>query len=154
MTRPVLVEIQALAAPSTLPTPRRAAVGWDANRLSMVLAVLEAHCAMRFAGRDVFLNVAGGLRINEPAADLAVAAALVSSLSDIPLPDRTVVFGEISLSGAVRPVSQTPLRLKEAKKLGFDKALAPTIDKASDKHKLTIQPIENLTDLPTVLGAG
>ncbi|MDA8643194.1 DNA repair protein RadA, partial [Alphaproteobacteria bacterium] len=110
-TRPVLVEIQALAAPSSLATPRRAVVGWDANRLSMVLAVLEARCGMSFAGRDVFLNVAGGLRINEPAADLAVAAALVSSLSGKPIARDTIVYGELSLSGAVRPVAQNNVRL-------------------------------------------
>ena len=93
-TRPVLVEIQALAAPSSLATPRRAVVGWDQNRLSMVLAVLEARCGLSFAGRDVFLNVAGGLRVNEPAADLAVAAALISSLADKPLPPRTAYLAK------------------------------------------------------------
>src|SRR6266487_411979 len=124
-TRPLLVEIQALVAPSTLGTPRRAVVGWDQNRLSMVLAVLEAHCGVRLGGHDVYLNVAGGLRIQEPAADLAAAAALVSSLANAPLPADAVYFGEISLSGAVRPVAQTAARLKEAAKLGFVRALAP-----------------------------
>ena len=98
-TRPVLVEIQALVAPSTLGTPRRAVVGWDPGRLSMVLAVLEARCGVRLGGHDVYLNVAGGLRINEPAADLAAAAALVSSLANAPLPADAVFFGEVSLSG-------------------------------------------------------
>ena len=106
-TRPLLVEIQALVAPTSLGTPRRAVVGWDPSRLSMVLAVLEAHCGVRLGGHDVYLNVAGGLRIQEPAADLAAAAALVSSLADAPLPADAVYFGEVSLSGAVRPVAQS-----------------------------------------------
>src|SRR6476619_2924194 len=124
-TRPVLVEIQALVAPSSLGTPRRAVVGWDSSRLSMVLAVLEAHCGVKLSGYDVYLNVAGGLRIHEPAADLAAAAALVSSLVNAPLPTDAVYFGEISLSGAVRPVAQTAARLKEAAKLGFGRAVLP-----------------------------
>ena len=105
-TRPLLVEIQALVAPTSLGTPRRAVVGWDPSRLSMVLAVLEAHCGVRLGGHDVYLNVAGGLRIQEPAADLAAAAALVSSLANAPLPADAVYFGEVSLSGAIRPVAQ------------------------------------------------
>jgi len=124
-TRPVLVEIQALASPSPLATPRRAVVGWDAARLAMVLAVLEARCGLVFAGKEVYLNVAGGLRVGEPAADLAVAAALVSALSDCPVPAATVVFGEIGLSGEVRAVGRTEVRLKEAAKLGFERALVP-----------------------------
>ncbi|MBX3492856.1 MAG: DNA repair protein RadA [Parvibaculum sp.] len=126
-TRPVLVEIQALVAKSALGTPRRAVVGWDGGRLSMVLAVLEARCGLTLAGQDVYLNVAGGLRINEPAADLAVAAALISSVTGQPLPSDCVIFGEISLSGAVRPVSQMEARLKEAEKLGFSRAILPAM---------------------------
>ncbi|MGB0935071.1 MAG: S16 family serine protease, partial [Alphaproteobacteria bacterium] len=124
-TRPVLVEIQALVAPSPLATPRRAVVGWDNNRLSMVLAVLEARCGVVLAGKDVYLNVAGGLRLNEPGADLAVAAALVSALSGIPTPQESVIFGEIGLSGEVRAVGHTDIRLKEASKLGFECAIIP-----------------------------
>ncbi len=124
-TRPVLVEIQALVAPSPLGTPRRSLVGWDSARLSMVLAVLEAHCGVRFATNDVYLNVAGGYRITEPAADLAVAAALVSSLTSLALPSDCVYFGEISLSGAIRPVAHAAQRLKEAEKLGFRQAVLP-----------------------------
>src|SRR5262245_26790227 len=124
-TRPLLVEIQALVAPTSLGTPRRAVVGWDPNRLSMVIAVLEAHCGVRLASHDVYLNVAGGLRIVEPAADLAVAAALVSSLTNAPLPADAVYFGEVSLSGVVRPVAQISIRLKEAQKLGFTRAVLP-----------------------------
>ncbi len=129
-TRPLLVEIQALVAPTTLGTPRRAVVGWDQNRLAMVLAVLEAHCGVRLSGHDVYLNVAGGLRIQEPAADLAAAAALVSSLAGAPLPGDAVYFGEISLSGVVRPVPQAAARLKEAAKLGFARAFVPETARA------------------------
>jgi DNA repair protein RadA/Sms len=124
-TRPLLVEMQALVAPTTLGTPRRAVVGWDQSRLAMVLAVLEAHCGMRLSSHDVYLNVAGGMRIQEPAADLAVAAALASSLANAPLPTDAVYFGEISLSGMVRPVAQAAARLKEAAKLGFARAYLP-----------------------------
>jgi len=124
-SRPLLVEFQALVAPSTLGTPRRAVVGWDSNRLSMVLAVLDAHCGVRLGGHDVYLNVAGGLRIAEPAADLAAAAALISSLTGAPLAADSVYFGEVSLSGALRPVSHSPARLKEAAKLGFMAAFLP-----------------------------
>jgi DNA repair protein RadA/Sms len=124
-TRPVLVEIQALAAPTAFGAPRRAVVGWDATRLAMILAVLETRCGIAFGGRDVYLNVAGGLKISEPAADLAVAAALISALFDIALPEECVVFGEIALSGDVRPVSRAEARLKEALKLGFNAAYLP-----------------------------
>jgi DNA repair protein RadA/Sms len=129
-TRPLLVEMQALVAPTTFGTPRRAVVGWDQNRLAMVLAVLEAHCGVRLSGHDVYLNVAGGLRIQEPAADLAAAAALVSSLAHAPLPADAVYFGEVSLSGMVRPVAQAAARLKEAAKLGFARAFVPDTAKA------------------------
>jgi len=124
-TRPVLVEIEALVAPSLLGTPRRAVVGWDGNRLAMILAVLEARCGVAIGVRDIYLNVAGGLRINEPAADLAVATALLSALSQQPVPEKTVVFGEIGLSGEVRPVGQAEGRLREAAKLGFVEAFTP-----------------------------
>ena len=124
-SRPVLVEFQALVAPSVYGTPRRAVVGWDSGRLAMVMAVLEARCGLGFGGRDVYLNVAGGLRISEPASDLAAAAALASSVLDRALPQDCVVFGEISLSGDVRPVSRSEMRLKEAAKLGFSRALTP-----------------------------
>ncbi|MGH7028315.1 DNA repair protein RadA [Brevundimonas sp.] len=132
-SRPVLVEIQALVAPSAYGTPRRAVVGWDNGRLAMLLAVLEARCGLGFRDKDVYLNVAGGLRINEPAADLAAAAALISSALDMPLPQGCVVFGEIGLSGEVRAVNRAEARLREAKKLGFDRALAPS--QAKDKVK-------------------
>ena len=145
-TRPVLVEIQALVAPCA-GMPRRAVVGWDSARLSMVLAVLEAHCGVRFAQHDVYLNVAGGYRISEPAADLAVAAALVSSLTGLALPADCVYFGEISLSGAIRAVAHAPQRLKEAEKLGFGAAVMPagSDDMATAAGSRSFQP-EMLAD--------
>ncbi len=124
-TRPVLVEIQALLAPNAGGSPRRATVGWDGGRLSMLLAVLESRCGLRFAASDVWLNVAGGLRIGEPAADLAVAAALASAAADQPTDPGAVFFGEVGLSGEVRQVAQAEARLKEAGKLGFERAWLP-----------------------------
>jgi DNA repair protein RadA/Sms len=154
-TRPLLVEIQALVAPTTLGTPRRAVVGWDQSRLSMVLAVLEAHCGVKLSGHDVYLNVAGGLRIQEPAADLAAAAALVSSLVNAPLPPDAVFFGEISLSGAIRPVAQSAARLKEAQKLGFARAFMPETARgeASPEIGLTLSGIGGLADLVADIAA-
>lgn len=133
-TRPLLVEFQALVAPSSLGTPRRAVLGWDANRLSMVLAVLDARCGVSLAQCDVYLNVAGGLKISEPAADLAAAAALLSSFSGVPLSTDRVYFGEISLSGAVRAASHAPARLREAQKLGFSKAVVPAAGDLDEKR--------------------
>src|SRR2546421_9781712 len=147
-TRPLLVEIQALVAPTSLGTPRRSVVGWDSSRLSMVLAVLEAHCGVKLGGYDVYLNVAGGLRIQEPAADLAAAAALVSSLAGAALPADGVYFGEISLSGAIRPVAQPAARLKEALKLGFARATVPEAGRAATPGAgLTLEFVASLADL-------
>jgi DNA repair protein RadA/Sms len=125
-SRPVLVEIQALTVRlASGATPRRAAVGWDSGRLAMILAVLEARCGLSFGTTEVYLNVAGGYRLSDPAADLAVAAALVSALSERPIPSEAVVLGEIALSGEIRPVAHAPLRLKESAKLGFEQAWVP-----------------------------
>ncbi len=125
-TRPVLVEIQALTVRlSSGATPRRAVVGWDSGRLAMILAVLEARCGLSFSTAEVYLNIAGGYRVSDPAADLAVAAALVSALSERPLPSDAVLFGEVALSGEIRPVAHGALRLKESAKLGFGRALVP-----------------------------
>jgi len=146
-TRPLLVEFQALVAPSTLGTPRRAVVGWDSNRLSMVLAVLDAHCGVRLGGHDVYLNVAGGLRIAEPAADLAAAAALISSLTGAPLAADSVYFGEVSLSGALRPVSHSPARLKEAAKLGFTAAVLPESARGEGESAVRTTPLTILAQL-------
>jgi DNA repair protein RadA/Sms len=148
-SRPMLVEIQSLLAPSALGTPRRAVVGWDSSRLATVMAVLETRCGMAVGGNDVYLNVAGGLKIAEPAADMAVAAALASSASGVPVPTDSVIFGEIGLSGEVRAVSQTDNRLREAEKLGFTQAIIP---KWRGKAKrgatnLKIQEIGHLSEL-------
>ncbi|MEQ1710435.1 MAG: DNA repair protein RadA [Hyphomicrobium sp.] len=147
-TRPILVEVQALVAPSGLGTPRRAVVGWDANRLSMLLAVLDARCGVSFSSHDVYLNVAGGLKIIEPAADLAAAAALLSSFSGVALPSDNVYFGEISLSGAVRPASHMAARLKEAQKLGFAKAVIPSSGEVEkNAAKLELDRLSHLKEL-------
>jgi len=154
-TRPVLCEFQALVAPSPHSQPRRSTVGWDGGRLAMILAVLEARVGIPFAGLDVYLNVAGGLRVSEPAADLAVAMALLSAREDTALPPQSVVFGEISLSGAVRPVGQTENRLKEAQKLGFTTAIAPKRSKMSTTAGMTMRQYGDLADLVgDLFGAG
>ncbi|MFN5643748.1 MAG: DNA repair protein RadA [Sphingomonadales bacterium] len=145
-TRPVLVEIQALTVRlSSGATPRRAVVGWDSGRLAMILAVLEARCGLSFATAEVYLNIAGGYRISDPAADLAVAAALVSAHSERPLPSDCVLFGEVALSGEIRPVAHAALRLKEAAKLGFQRALVPPSVAGHDD--LTVKPFRTLANL-------
>jgi DNA repair protein RadA/Sms len=145
-SRPVLVEIQALTVRlATGATPRRAAVGWDSGRLAMILAVLEARCGLSFATAEVYLNVAGGYRLSDPAADLAVAAALASALSERPVPSEAVVLGEIALSGEIRPVAHAGLRLKEAAKLAFEAAWLPKGIKGGEGLKLA--EFRNLREL-------
>jgi DNA repair protein RadA/Sms len=151
-SRPVLVEIQALAAPTAYGTPRRAVVGWDSSRLAMILAVLETRCGLSFSGRDVYLSVAGGLRITEPAADLAVAAALISALADRPLPKDCVIFGEVALSGEVRPAGRADLRLKEAAKLGFSSAFAPPQKRNGGSEAVKMRKISHIADLAAAIG--
>ncbi len=146
-TRPLLIEVQALVAPSPLGTPRRTTVGWDSNRLAMILAVLEARAGIAIGPNDVYLNVAGGLRVKEPAADLAVAAALLSSLTGTVIPPGTAVFGEIALSGAIRPVGQTEARLKEAQKLGLKEAVIAAAAEQPGLKGLKIKPMETIMDL-------
>nr|WP_314260649.1 DNA repair protein RadA [uncultured Devosia sp.] len=146
-TRPILIEIQALVAPSPLGTPRRAVVGWDSSRLSMVLAVLETQCGVRIGANDIYLNVAGGLKINEPAADLAVAAALISSLTSSPLPKDAVYFGEISLAGGIRPVAHGSLRLREAAKLGFQSVSTGKLGSADRTAGLNVAEYATLAEL-------
>ena len=124
-TRPVLLEVQALLSPNSGSSPRRSVVGWDSGRLNMLLAVLETRCGLKLSGSDVYLNVAGGLRIGEPAADLAVAAALTSAATGQPTSAGSVYFGEVGLSGEVRQVAQAEARLKEAQKLGFEHVFLP-----------------------------
>ena len=150
-TRPILVEIQALVAPSPLATPRRAVIGWDSARLSMVLAVLEARAGISFSGLEVYLNVAGGIRLSEPAADIAVAAALISAREGKPLPADSVFFGELSLSGAVRSVTQPENRLKEAAKLGFAKATGPAMKSLTDESGMSITVEKTLLGLVETL---
>ena len=145
-TRPVLVELQALTVrlPSGA-TPRRAVVGWDGSRLAMLLAVLEARAGLAFGGSEVYLNVAGGLRVVDPAADLAVAAALVSAQLDVPVPAHCLAFGEIALSGEVRAGAHAALRLKEAEKLGFTMALAA--DGTKGLGRLDVAPVKSVRAL-------
>lgn len=146
-TRPVLVEIQALIVRlASGATPRRAVVGWDNGRLAMLLAVLEARCGLNFSSAEVYLNVAGGYRLSDPAADLAVAAALVSALSDKPLPGKSVWFGEVSLAGEIRPVAHAGLRQREAAKLGFDIAHGPA-DGSSGEGGLAYRQVQLLPNL-------
>jgi DNA repair protein RadA/Sms len=156
-TRPLLVEIQALVAPSPLGTPRRAVVGWDSARLAMVLAVLEAHAGIKLGQYDIYLNVAGGLRVGEPAADLAAAAALVSSLSGLSLAADSVFFGEIALSGAIRPVPHSLARLKEAAKLGFCRATipqGPAENGDAPTRDLTARSCAHISNLAAGIAAG
>jgi DNA repair protein RadA/Sms len=145
-TRPLLVEIQALVTPSPLGTPRRTVVGWDNNRLAMVLAVLEARAGVSLSQHDVYLNIAGGLRLKETACDLAVAAALLSSMSDTVIPHGTAVFGEIALSGSVRPVGQTEARLKECQKLGLEDAVIADAE-SPNISGLQVKKLANVADL-------
>ena len=158
-SRPVLVEIQVLLAPNPGGSPRRSVIGWDSGRLSMLLAVLETRCGLKLAMNDIYLNVAGGLRVNEPAADLAVAAALISAASDVPTDPEMVFFGEIGLSGELRQVAQAELRLKEAAKLGFARAAIPKCvaggtARLSVPKTLNLVEIGHLTDLVGVVATG
>lgn len=152
-TRPVLVEIQALVAPAPYGTPRRTALGFDANRLGMLLAVLEARCGVRLGDQDVFVSVAGGLRIAEPAADLAIATAIVSALSGQPAPADQVFFGEVALSGSIRAVAQGAARLKEAERLGFKGGHGPAIPeaKADGASALPYRVVSSLSELIALL---
>lgn len=149
-SRPVLAEVQALVARSSLGTPRRSVVGWDSGRLSMLLAVLESRCGVSLAGMDVYLTVAGGYRISEPAGDLAAAAALLTSIGGNPAPTKSVFFGEVALSGAVRPVARMEQRLKEAARLGFQAGYVPSAATTTGEG-LTISSIMGLTDLVELL---
>tara|TARA_B100000678_G_scaffold283424_1_gene283529 strand:+ start:28700 stop:30073 length:1374 start_codon:yes stop_codon:yes gene_type:complete len=151
-SRPVLAEVQALVGQSAYGTPRRSVVGWDSNRLAMLLAVLEARCGIQIGPRDIYLSVAGGYRISEPAGDLAAAAALMSSLADQPPPEKSIFFGEIALSGAIRPVARMEARIKEARRLGFKQAYGP--EGPQKKHgDLTYTPFTRLSELADLLGA-
>jgi DNA repair protein RadA/Sms len=152
-TRPVLVEIQALVASSSMANPRRNVVGWDSGRLSMLAAVLEARAGLPLSGRDIFLNVAGGVKIMEPAADLAVAAALISSVTGRPCPKDAVFFGEVGLAAEVRRVAHPEHRLKESAKLGFDQAIIPPLGTKDDLPKgMATTSVDSLVNLWEFLG--
>ena len=150
----MLAEIQALIAPSPFGTPRRSVIGLDGNRLAMILAVLEARCNISLSNRDIFLNVVGGLKISDPAADLAVAAALLSSLFNFPSPQESIIFGEIGLSAEIRTVNYSDIRLKEGFKLGFTEAIMPPIRsinlKLFEELEMNIKEVSSLHDLVTI----
>lgn len=131
-SRPILVEVQALISPSYMPSPRRAVVGWDSNRLAMVIAILSNRFGLNLFDKEVYLNIVGGIEINETAADLAIACALISAARDIALPSSTIVIGEIGLTGEIRMINNLEGRLKEAVKLGFKNCIIP---KANEKNK-------------------
>jgi DNA repair protein RadA/Sms len=143
-TRPLLVEIQALVDASQSPNPRRLSVGLEQNRLAMLLAVLHRHAGVSCFDQDVFVNAVGGVKITEPAADLAALLAIVSSLRNRPLPEKLVVFGEIGLAGEIRPVLRGQERLKEAAKLGFTRAIIPAANKPKQATDLEVIAVDRL----------
>jgi DNA repair protein RadA/Sms len=146
-SRPILVEVQALIAPSNMPTPRRSVVGWDSNRLSMILAVLSVRYGLNLSSYEVYLSIAGGIKITEPAIDLAVAAAIISASLNKPLPEASIFFGEIGLSGEVRKSSQADMRIKEAVKLGFNRVICAPHSNISGPNITTISHIKQLKGL-------
>ncbi len=146
-TRPLLVEIQALVSPSPFAAPRRAVIGWDSGRLNMLLAVLESRCGIVLGKHDVYLNIVGGIKISEPAADLAAAAALISAFTNNPLPEKSVFFGEVSLSGGLRRISHVQQRLREAEKLGFTSSYLPTQDKPPSNVTIRCQTLNHLSEI-------
>lgn len=154
-SRPLLLEVQALSVPSFLPSPRRSVVGWDHNRLSMILAVLEARCQIQFSNKDVFLTVLGGIKITEPAADLCVAMALLSCLKKHPVPENSVAFGEIGLTGEVRPVTYSSHRLKEAEQFGLSSVfMALATSGTSSVTSLKTHSIQHVQDIVQYFGQG
>jgi DNA repair protein RadA/Sms len=149
-SRPILIEVQALVDRSSLGNPRRLSVGYEGHRLNMLLAILHRHAGVNLLDQDVFVNIAGGLRVVETAADLAVAAALISSFSDSPIPRKTAFFGEMGLSGEVRPVPRGEERATEAAKLGFDHLIAPAANKlgsGSMAASLTVSALQSVSEL-------
>ncbi len=145
-TRPILLEIQALVASSSHSNPRRSVIGWDNNRLPMILAILEKTCGINLSNKDVYLNVVGGLKIRETAADLAVASAILSSYFAKPIPDKSIVFGELGLSGEVRPIKQMVKRLNEGKKQGFKNVYMPPSN-YSQKNNMVVKKINKVSQL-------
>ncbi|WP_341752117.1 DNA repair protein RadA [Candidatus Tisiphia endosymbiont of Piscicola geometra] len=147
-SRPLLIEIQALIAPSNMPMPRRSVVGWDLNRLSMIIAVLNVRFGLNLTSKEVYLTVAGGLKISEPSSDLAVAAALISAANNKAVLEHSVFFGEIGLSGEIRKVNAAEMRIKEATKLGFNKLICSKLEKLSNN---LICPISNIKELKELI---
>ena len=150
-SRTILLEIQALVTPSLFATSKRTVVGWDASRLSMLLAVLESRCDLTFSNLDIYLSIASGIKTSDPAADLAVAASLISSKLNFPLDSKTVIFGEINLSGTIREAYNTEGRIKEAEKLGFTKALISKNAKTITTTKIEMKKISGLVDFISYL---
>ncbi|OEY86370.1 DNA repair protein RadA [Wolbachia pipientis] len=148
-SRPILMEVQALIAGTNMVTPRRAVVGWDINRLAMIIAVLNARCKIFLHDKEVYLNIAGGLRIQEPSADLAVAASLISSIINLPLPASSIICGEVALSGEIRNISYADFRLKEAQKLGFKRAIMPKQGSYS-VHNIEIIRVGHVSELKKI----
>jgi DNA repair protein RadA/Sms len=154
-TRPILSEMQALVSYTSLAIPRRSSVGFDVNRLSMLVAVLATRCKMSFSNKDIFVNIAGGLRITEPAADLAIAAAIISAANQKPLPTRSVFFGEVGLSGELRQSPLSFARVKEALKLGFINIFcAHKTEDFESSPELNVVKVKSIRDLATMLHKG
>lgn len=152
-TRAILTEIQALVTPSNFGMPRRNFIGVDYQRVNLLVAVLEKRGRLNLAGADVFVNVVGGLKIIEPSSDLAVIAAIVSSFRDIPLPEGLVIFGEVGLSGEIRAISQTELRLREASRIGMKRAIIPrsNLERLKEKSNLKIQGARSINELIEII---
>jgi len=152
-TRPILVEVQALVSQSSLSMPRRTAIGLDSNRVSLLVAILEKRGGYRLFDQDVYVNVAGGLRLNEPAIDLAVVAALISSYENKPVEKQTVFFGEVGLGGEVRSVPRATERLKEAARIGLKHAYVPakTANELADQQPLRLFSIDHIQKLQDLI---
>ncbi|MCL4537486.1 MAG: DNA repair protein RadA [Nitrospirae bacterium] len=148
-TRPLLVEMQALVSPTTFGMPRRTSMGVDFNRVNLLIAVLEKKAGIHLGGMDVFINIVGGLKILEPAADIGIISAIVSSFREVPIDTKTFLFGEVGLSGEVRAVAQGDARLKEAAKIGFKKAIIPksNAERLKDDFGLTIIGVKDVEEI-------
>ena len=148
-SRPMLLEVQALVCRTNFGLPRRTAVGVDANRVNLLMAVLEKRLNLPLSGYDAYVNVAGGIRLNEPAIDLALVMAIISSYKDVPIPDKTVVFGEVGLSGEIRAVSMASQRVQEAKKLGFSRILLPlsSMDQVKETSGIQVAAAASVREL-------
>ncbi|MBT7696548.1 MAG: DNA repair protein RadA, partial [Desulfobacterales bacterium] len=145
-TRPILVELQGLASSTNLGTPRRTILGLDQNRVALLVAVMEKKLGINLAGHDIFMNVAGGVKVQEPAVDIGIVSAIASSFLDKPIPEETVVLGEVGLTGEVRAISHVEIRVAEIKKMGFTRCLLP---KSNLKRMTKIEGIE-VTGIGTV----